>query len=54
LLDVAYQLFRERPDKEWSLTDCVSFIIMREQRIFQALAANEHFTQAGVIPLLLE
>ncbi len=54
LLDVAYQLFRERPDKEWSLTDCVSFIVMREQRISQALAADDHFAQAGFIPLLLK
>ena len=54
LLDVAYQLFRERPDKEWSLTDCVSFIVMREQRISQALAADDHFAQAGFVPLLLE
>lgn len=54
LLDVAYQLFRERPDKEWSLTDCVSFIVMRERRISQALAADDHFTQAGFIPLLLK
>ena len=54
LLDIAYQLFRERPDKEWSLTDCVSFIVMRERHISQALAADEHFAQAGFIPLLLE
>ena len=54
LFDAAYRLFRERPDKEWSLTNCVSFIIMREQRIFQALAADDHFTQAGFVPLLLE
>lgn len=54
LLDAAYQLFRERPNKEWSLTDCVSFIIMWERRISQALVADDHFTQAGFVPLLLE
>ncbi len=54
LFNAAYRLFQERPDKEWSLTDCVSFIVMREQRIFQALAADDHFAQAGFVPLLLE
>jgi hypothetical protein len=54
LFEVAYRLFRERPDKEWSLTDCISFIIMQERHISQALAADEHFKQAGLIPLLLQ
>lgn len=54
LFEAAYRLFRERPDKEWSLTDCVSFVIMQERRISQALAADEHFRQAGLIPLLLQ
>ncbi|MFZ1829621.1 MAG: PIN domain-containing protein [Candidatus Competibacteraceae bacterium] len=54
LFDAGYQLFRKRPDKEWSLTDCISFIIMQEQHISQALAADEHFRQAGLIPLLLQ
>lgn len=54
LFEVAYQLFRERPDKEWSLTDCVSFVIMQERHISQSLAADEHFKQAGLIPLLLQ
>ena len=54
LFEMAYRLFRERPDKEWSLTDCVSFIIMQERHIFQALAADEHFRQVGLIPLLLQ
>lgn len=54
LFEVAYRLFCERPDKEWSLTDCVSFVIMQERRISQALAADEHFRQAGLSPLLLQ
>ncbi len=52
LFEAAYRLFRQRPDKEWSLTDCTSFVIMQERRISQALAADEHFRQAGFIPLL--
>ena len=54
LFETAYRLFRERPDKEWSLTDCASFVIMQELRISQALAADEHFKQAGLTPLLLQ
>ena len=54
LFETAYRLFREHPDKEWSLTDCASFVIMQERRISQALAADEHFKQAGLIPLLLQ
>ena len=54
LFEAAYRLFRERPDKEWSLTDCMSFIIMQERHIFQSLAADEHFKQTGLIPLLLQ
>lgn len=54
LFEMAYRLFRERPDKEWSLTDCVSFIIMQERHISQALATDEHFRQVGLIPLLLQ
>ncbi|MCT7983501.1 PIN domain-containing protein [Laspinema sp. A4] len=45
-------LYKQRPDKEWSLTDCVSFKIMEEYAITEALAYDKHFEQAGFIPLL--
>lgn len=48
----ALQLFGAREDKEWSLVDCISFIIMQERHIGQALSADEHFRQAGYEPLL--
>ncbi len=54
LFNSAYQLFRERTDKEWSLADCASFIIMKERCIVQALAADDHFAQSGFVPLLLK
>ncbi len=41
-----------RADKDWSLTDCISFIIMEEERIHEALTADQHFEQAGFIALL--
>ena len=52
LLAAGWQLFRSRPDKAWSLTDCISFAIMSERGMSKALAYDEHFAQAGFIPLL--
>lgn len=45
-------LFRARQDKEWSLTDCISFVVMREKRISEALTSDRHFEQAGFKALL--
>lgn len=49
---VALRLFTERPDKEWGLTDCLSFRIMQAHGIFQALTTDEHFVQAGYMPVM--
>jgi hypothetical protein len=40
-------LFSKRPDKSWSLTDCISFVAMRRHGITEALTADHHFEQAG-------
>jgi hypothetical protein len=48
----AIKLYRERPDKEWGLTDCVSFVVMQEREITEALTTDEHFEQAGFHVLL--
>ena len=48
----ALGLYRDRPDKEWSLTDCVSFILMSERGISQAFTSDRHFEQAGFVKLL--
>jgi predicted nucleic acid-binding protein len=45
-------LYRSRPDKEWSLTDCISFEIMGERGISRALTSDQHYVQAGFVALL--
>ena len=42
-----FDLFSTRPDKAWSLTDCISFKVMTERRVSAALTADQHFEQAG-------
>lgn len=50
----ALQMYRERPDKEWGLTDCVSFIVMEDRVMSEVLTTDEHFQQAGFRVLLRE
>lgn len=40
-------LFASRADKAWSLTDCISFRVMAERGLSDALTADHHFEQAG-------
>jgi uncharacterized protein len=48
----AWNLCKARPDKNWSLVDCTSFVLMRELGIQVALTTDHHFEQAGFIRLL--
>ena len=54
LLQRAFALYRSRMDKQWGLTDCISFVVMREQGLQDALTADAHFVQAGFRALMLE
>jgi predicted nucleic acid-binding protein len=45
-------LYFERPDKEWSLTDCISFVAMGDEGLSDALTGDRHFEQAGFAALL--
>lgn len=53
LRDQAIALFAARIDKDWSLCDCLSFVVMRKHGIAEALTPDHHFAQAGFTPLLL-
>lgn len=46
------ELFRQHQDKEWGLTDCISFVVMSDRDITDALTADGHFHQAGFRTLL--
>jgi uncharacterized protein len=48
----AFGLFSSRTDKEWGLVDCVSFTVMHDRGITEALTADDHFNQAGFKALL--
>jgi predicted nucleic acid-binding protein len=52
LLGRGIELFRARPDKDWSLTDCISFVVMTELGLTDALTGDHHFEQAGFRALL--
>lgn len=52
IFDKAFALYRKYDDKEWSLVDCISFIVMRERGIKQALTFDAHFQQAGFTPIM--
>ncbi len=52
LLEEALTLYADRPDKEWGLTDCISFVVMRERDLTAAVTADEHFVQAGFRTLM--
>jgi len=54
LLQESLNLYRARADKEWSLTECLSFVLMKEKSVTEALTADIHFRQAGFKALFLE
>lgn len=54
LLTLALDLYRQRGDKELGLTDCVSFLVMRERGLSESLTVDAHFQQAGFRALLRE
>ena len=47
----AWELFQKYDDKSYSLTDCISFVVMRKRKISKALTFDNHFVQAGFVKL---
>ncbi len=52
LFDAGLDLFSRRLDKGWTLTDCISFVVMKRLGLKEALTADRHFQQAGFVALL--
>jgi uncharacterized protein len=52
LFDEGLKFYAERPDKDWTLTDCISFVVMGQHGITRALTGDRHFEQAGFQALL--
>jgi uncharacterized protein len=53
MLRQALDLYENRSDKTWGMVDCVSFVVMKENRVKEALTSDKHFVQAGFQALLL-
>ena len=47
-----WQFFLDRPDKNWSLTDCISFLVMEDRKVRRAFTSDHHFIQAGFDKLM--
>ena len=52
LFDRGLDLYSRRPDKGWSLTDCISFVVMADRGLSEALTGDHHFELAGFRALL--
>lgn len=51
LFENGFELYTLRIDKDWSLTDCISFVVMKENSLCDALTGDHHFKQAGFNPI---
>lgn len=54
LLKRAVQFYKQHSDKPWGLTDCISFVVMRDRGLTIAATADGDFQQAGFSALMLE
>lgn len=52
LFEKALMLYKQYQDKSWGLVDCVSFVVMQENQVTQALTFDQHFVQAGFQALM--
>ncbi len=54
IIDSAVRLYEGRGDKNWSLTDCYSFVVIADRSLVKALTSDHHFEQVGARAVLLE
>lgn len=52
LFEAGFELFQQRDDKQWGITDCISFVVMQQKGVSEAFTADHHFEQAGFRALL--
>jgi predicted nucleic acid-binding protein len=52
LLHAGLQMHAQHHDKDWSLTDCISFQLLHQRKVWHALAYDQHFEQAGFVAML--
>jgi uncharacterized protein len=50
----ALTLYQPHSDKDWGLTDCISFVVMQQQSLTDALTGDRPFVQAGFRALMLD
>jgi len=53
LMGAAIQFYHGKPDKNWSLTDCLSFLVMERRGLAEALTTDHDFEQAGLKAMML-
>jgi predicted nucleic acid-binding protein len=51
IYDAGFDLYSARPDKNWSLIDCISFVVMEQFNLADAMTEDHHFRQAGFNPI---
>ncbi len=51
LFDRGFELYKRHTDKKWGLVDCISFVVMRDRGVMDALTTDTDFRQAGFNPL---
>ena len=54
LYNAGLGLYLRRPDKHYSLTDCISMVVMKRRKITEALTQDQYFTQEGFVALLAD
>jgi predicted nucleic acid-binding protein len=52
LLDRGWAIYHQYSDKDWGLTDCISFVVMKQEGITEAFTSDKHFDQAGFTKLM--